>query len=113
MIVRHIADDIRDQDLSLVNKLFESYGFVRHANETAVVVEGHILATRRQNLVDGARVTFQIDDEGAALGIIDAFVFMKVSGYRKSRADVVERGNNLPGIEVGEGENRHLKGVRA
>src|ERR1700752_169508 len=55
----------------------------------------------------GPRVTFQIDDESAAQGIVNAFVFIKVSGIEKvARVLAVERRDDLPGVEVGEGENR-------
>jgi hypothetical protein len=102
MIVRHIADDVRDQDLPLFEQFVEGHGFVGRADKAALIIQGHVLATRSQELMHGSIVTFRIDDEGAAQGIIDAFVFIKITGIEKApRVLAVERSDDLPCIEVG------------
>jgi hypothetical protein len=51
----------------------------------------------------------QIDDEGTTQGIIDAFVFIEISGIEKvARVLAVERSDDLTGIEIGERQNRYL-----
>ena len=108
MRVRHAAHGVGDHLLTGADKGVERDGNLGHAGQPAPEFFRHVAARRRQQLGQGPVVADQVDDEGGAQPLVDAFARQQLAHIEQvARMLPVERRDQLAGEQIGERHHPH------
>src|SRR6185437_6919173 len=109
VVLRHVGDDFLDERLACLEKLIKTNFPVDHSLEAAFVFCRNLQARGCEDFGHRPVMADQIDDEGFAEFVIDAFVGEQVANIKKIAGMLaIKRGHKLAGVQVWKADHRHL-----
>ena len=109
LFLRHLADDLLDEIFARLQEVIEADRLVHHALEAPPVFGRNIEPLRRENFGHRPVMAQQVDDEGLAQRVVDAFICQQVAHVEQvARVLAVERRHDLAGVEIRKVDERHF-----